>query len=69
MTLQRVIVTYDDDFLSEAVHRQRTGGHFAGLVFVSPAGMNVGDLVDQLQIVAECMTVEEFANHIVYVPL
>lgn len=67
--LQRVVVTYDDDFLKEAVRRQQTGGRFAGLVFGSPARLNLGDLVDQLQVVAECLSSEEIADRIVYVRL
>lgn len=67
--LARVIVTYDDDFVSEAVSRLRAGEGFAGLVFVRPAGMGIGDMIEQLQIIAECMTIQEIANQIVYVPL
>ena len=67
--LGRVIVTYDDDFLADAVERQRTGVRFSGVVFVSTGGMSVGELAEQLQIVAECMTIGEFADRIIYIPL
>ncbi|MGD9853324.1 MAG: DUF5615 family PIN-like protein [Planctomycetaceae bacterium] len=67
--LTRAMVTYDDDFLAEAAMRLRTGEHFGGMVFVHPTGLTLGQLIEQLQIIAECMTLREIQNQIVYVPL
>ncbi|MBX3440164.1 MAG: DUF5615 family PIN-like protein [Planctomycetaceae bacterium] len=66
--LARVMVTYDDDFLSEAAMRFRNGEHFGGLIFVRPRGMTIGQVVDQLEIIVECLSPLEIQNQIFYVP-
>ena len=51
--LGRVLFTHDDDLIIEAVRRQRTGGKFAGVIYVHQKRLTVGETIDQLEMVAK----------------
>jgi hypothetical protein len=40
-----------------------------GLAFASQQGASIGRLIEDLQLIAECMTEEEIANQVIFLPL
>jgi hypothetical protein len=67
--LARVLVSQDKDLLKIAAARHAGGREFAGLVFVPQQGTSFGQVLDDLQLVAECCTKEELSNRVLYIPL
>lgn len=67
--LGRTVFTHDDDFLSIAGRWLESGQDFAGVVFVHPLKMTIGQLVHDLEIVAKALDPEEIRNEIEYLPL
>jgi predicted nuclease of predicted toxin-antitoxin system len=66
--LGRVLVSSDIDLVIEARRRQRAGVPFAGVIFMAQA-LAVGRCVEQLELVAEVGTAEEFLGSLEYLPL
>jgi hypothetical protein len=67
--LGRVMFSFDADMLREATRRQREGGSFAGLVFVHPTRISVGECIRDLEIIARAGEPKDLANQVVYLPL
>jgi predicted nuclease of predicted toxin-antitoxin system len=67
--LGRPVVTFDDDFLREAQRRQRDGIEFSGVIYGHLLNVRVGQLVSDLQLVAETMDADELQNQVLYLPL
>lgn len=51
LSLNRVLFTQDSDLLREAVARQRTGRHFAGLVYAHQLRISVGQCIGDLELI------------------
>lgn len=68
-TLDRVVVTYDDDFVREARRRQATDEHFSDVVYSPQSQVRIGLYVDHLEVVATAMTPEEMYNRVLFLPL
>lgn len=67
--LGRVLVTFDQDFLAEAHRRQRSGSHFAGVIFGHEVHVSIGQLVADLALIAECLQPDELENQVFFLPL
>jgi len=67
--LGRVLFSQDDDLLAEATRRQRSGQHFGGVIYAHQLGITIGKTVNDLEILAQVGTPEEFANRVEYLPL
>ena len=67
--LGRVLFSQDDDLLAEATRRQRSGQHFGGVIYAHQLGITIGKAVNDLEILAQVGTPEEFANRVEYLPL
>lgn len=67
--LGRVLVSFDADLLTEAHHRLETGTFFAGLVYGHQQRLNVGKLVEDLELIAKINTPQEMANTVTFLPL
>lgn len=67
--LGRVLFTFDDDLLAEAAKRQRERRSFAGLVYVHPLRISIGQCVDDLALIAEVGEPEDLQNRIEFLPL
>jgi predicted nuclease of predicted toxin-antitoxin system len=65
----RPVVTMDDDFLRLAHEAWESGRSFVGVLYISDANISVGAAVQDLQLIAEAMTIEELDSQVVYVPL
>jgi len=67
--LARVLVSQDEDLLAEAAHRQRTGVHFAGVVYAHQQRITIGKLIEDLFLIAELYEPEELENRVEFLPL
>jgi Domain of unknown function (DUF5615) len=69
LMLGRVIVSYDQDFLAEAHRRQAEGGSFAGVWHAQRATLVIGQMIDDLELMATVLDAAEAANRVTYLPL
>lgn len=67
--LGRVLFSQDADLLAEATMRQRSGKSFGGVIYGHQLDITIGRAIQDLQILAEAGTPEDFENRIEYLPL
>jgi hypothetical protein len=67
--LGRVLFSQDEDLLAEATRRQRSGKHFAGVIYIHQLDTVVGRVIDDLEVLAQAGTPTDFANRVEYLPL
>jgi len=67
--LERVLFTFDADFLVEATRRQREGIFFAGIVYTHRLQLPIGKCIHDLSIIAQAGEKEEIANRVLFLPL
>jgi predicted nuclease of predicted toxin-antitoxin system len=67
-TLGRVLVSSDLDLIVEARRRQHAGEPFAGVVFMAQS-LAVGQCIEQLELLGEAGTAQEFAGSLEFLPL
>jgi hypothetical protein len=68
-SLVRVLFTRDEDLLAEAVHRQRVGRPFAGVVYAHQLRASVGQCVRDLELIAKVCASEDLDGRVVHLPL
>ena len=68
-SLQRVLVTQDEDFLVETAVRQRAGISFTGVVFAAQTRTTVGQCIADLELIAKVYEPEDLFNQVEYLPL
>src|SRR4051794_40104345 len=68
-TLSRVLFSQDQDLLAIAANWQASGRQFPGLTFAAQSGTSIGQLIDDLHLIAACCGHEELVNSVIYVPL
>jgi hypothetical protein len=42
---------------------------FVGLVYVHQLSLGIGELIEELRLIADCADHEEIANRVIYLPL
>ncbi len=67
--LGRVLFTQDDDLLIEAATRQRTGRHFAGVVYAHQMHVPIGRCVEDLTLLAEVEDPATMQDRVIFLPL
>lgn len=67
--LGRVLFSQDEDLLAEATRRQRNGEHFGGVIYAHQLRVTIGRIVDDLELLAQAGTKEDFANRVEFLPL
>jgi hypothetical protein len=67
--LSRVLFSQDEDLLSEAVHRQRAGLPFGGLIYCHQERLGIGALIAELELVAKASEPSELEERVLYLPL
>lgn len=67
--LERVLFTQDDDFLVEAVRRQKAGARFPGIIYAHQLRVSIGQCVRDLELIAKLGEPEELANQVLFLPL
>jgi len=68
-SLGRVVFTYDKDFLSEAVHRQRSGIPFMGVAYGAGFDVNIGQCISDLELIAQCEDPPDWQDRVCDLPL
>jgi hypothetical protein len=66
--LNRVFVSQDHDLLRLGRRRQKSGTEFFGIAYVEQEGINIGRVIEYLELVARLMSPEEMRNHVEHVP-
>lgn len=67
--LGRVLITQDEDLLSEAEHRQRSEQSFAGLIYAHQLNIGIGEFIADLELIAHASEPAEWVNRVEYLPL
>ena len=67
--IQCVLVTQDRDLLVEASRRQRLGVYFSGIVYSHQLQITIGQLVEDLVLMAEVYDREDIVNRVERLPL
>ena len=67
--LDRILVTFDDDLLTEATRRQRENIYFAGVIFGKPLQLSIGRIMQDLEIIALAGDLPDIENQVQYLPL
>ncbi len=68
-SLERVLVSQDEDLLIEAARRQAYGEVFAGLVYADQLDANIGQMVNDLFLVCHVFDANDMYNYVQYLPL
>jgi hypothetical protein len=69
MALGRVIFTRDRDFLAIAADWQRTGRHFAGVIYAHQMRVSIGECLRDLEIITYAGEPPDHADRVTYLPL
>lgn len=67
--LRRALVTQDDDFLAEGARRLAAGIPFSGIVYAHQMRITIGQLVRDLNLLAQALDPADLANRIEHLPL
>jgi hypothetical protein len=68
-SLGHVLVTQDQDFLEITADWQRSSREFVGLLFAIQELVDIGRMIEYLELVAHIMSPEEMRNQVEYIPL
>lgn len=68
-SLARVLFSQDDDLLSEAKRRQDEGIAFAGVVYAHQLRVSIGQVIRDLELIAQASEPNELRNQVLYLPL
>ena len=67
--LGRVVFSQDHDFLTIATRWLNEGRGFAGLVYCRQRRLSVGQITEQLELIAKLSDPVDLTNNVVYLPL
>jgi hypothetical protein len=67
--LGRVMVSQDEDMLTEGTRRQRNGIHFAGIFYAHQLGITIGQFINNLEVLALCGEPRDYADRVEYLPV
>ncbi len=67
--LDRVLVSSDKDFLVEVQQRQHNATNFAGVIHYRPARVSFGQVIEDLELMAKLLELQEVQNQLVYLPI
>ena len=68
-SLNRVIFTQDEDFLSLAAEWQANSREFCGIIFAHQLGPGIGRIIDDLELLAKASEPDEVRNRVMFLPL
>ena len=68
-SFQRVLFSQDDDLLVEATRRQHAGIPFVGVIYCHQLRLSVGGIIENLEILAQCLNPPDFDNRVEFLPL
>ena len=67
--LGRVLVSQDEDLLREGVRRLRDSETFSGIVYAHQLRVTIGQMVEDLELIATATSLEEWLGKIEYLPI
>ena len=67
--LGRILVSQDEDLLREATQRLREGGYFSGVVYAHQLRVTIGQMVEDLELIATATSKEEWSGRVGYLPI
>jgi predicted nuclease of predicted toxin-antitoxin system len=67
--LDRVLVSQDEDLLREGTRRLRQQEDFSGIVYAHQLRITIGQMVDDLELIARATSPEEWRGRIEYLPI
>ena len=67
--LGRLLFSQDRDLLRLAAQWQQSGQEFSGIVYAHQQHASIGQLVEDLELLATCCSADELANCVTYLPL
>jgi hypothetical protein len=67
--LNRLLLTQDEDFLRIAATWQQAGKPFNGILYAHQRGTSIGQLVEDIELIAACADASELSNRVTYLPL
>jgi len=67
--LGRVLVSQDEDLLREGARRLREHKDFSGIVYAHQLRITIGQMVDDLELIAAATSKEEWRGKIEYLPI
>src|SRR5262245_54814239 len=67
--LGRVLVSQDEDLLTEASNRQSASKEFADVIFAKQSRVSIGQMVQDLWLIAQTCDAADFRNRLEYLPL
>jgi predicted nuclease of predicted toxin-antitoxin system len=67
--LGRVLVSQDDDLLREGVRRLRHGEDFSGVVYAHQLRITIGQMVEDLELIATATSPDEWRGRIEFLPI
>ena len=67
--LGRILVSQDHDLLREGARRQKEDREFSGIVYVHQLRATIGQIVEDLELIARTTSREEWRGRIEYLPL
>jgi hypothetical protein len=68
-SLGRVLFTQDSDLLAEGTFRQRNHLPFGGILYAHQLRISIGQLIDELELIAKASDIIDIENRIEYLPL
>jgi hypothetical protein len=68
-SLGRVIVTQDADFLAIADDWQHSRRRFSGIIYAHPLRNKIGQIIDDLELIARAAEPGEIDSQVIYLPL
>jgi hypothetical protein len=66
--LRRVLATHDKGFLRIARQWQQSDQQFSGIVFGPQERVNIGRIIEYLELVAHTIQADEIRNRVEYIP-
>jgi predicted nuclease of predicted toxin-antitoxin system len=67
--LGRVLVSQDEDLLREGTRLQRQAGEFSGIVYAHQLRISIGQMVEDLELIASATEGKEWRGKIEYLPI
>ena len=67
--LGRGLVSQDDDLLREGVRRLRHGEDFSGVVYAHQLRITIGQMVEDLELIATATSPDEWRGRIEFLPI
>jgi len=67
--LRRILFSQDEDLLIESARKQASGEEFGGVVYAPQLALTIGQLIEQLELLAKAGVPADFANAVQYLPL